>query len=243
MPDKETKKYIDDSIKKLQNQFDSGSRSPGFNEDITGGGHGTIKKDGKRHNVADYILGRLGVTTKFLKLLEQSDDEVDIAGYGQVWIKDDVPNILMYTDDAGNQFSISAGVQRSMNIEIRDGGTPGTNLQCAESTQRNFNAPSSTNATTLAKSGTEGSWSLSADGTVITLDLTEDVIGILNVGVMYNDLADGAGNTYMVIAEVSGNNILFTLTVAGSTSNIDWTTVTATASDAILFNISFITST
>jgi len=40
----------------------------------------------------------------FLK--EQSAALADIAGWGQLWVRDDVPNILMFTDDAGTDFVV-----------------------------------------------------------------------------------------------------------------------------------------
>jgi hypothetical protein len=38
---------------------------------------------------------------------EQAAAEADIAGDGQVWVRNDVPNTLMFTDDTGNDFVVS----------------------------------------------------------------------------------------------------------------------------------------
>jgi hypothetical protein len=39
---------------------------------------------------------------------ESSAAQADQAAYGQIWVKDDTPNILMFTDDAGTDVQISA---------------------------------------------------------------------------------------------------------------------------------------
>lgn len=127
MLDKEIKKYIDDSVKKLQKQFNFGFSSPGFNEAINGGGHGLFKKEGKWNNIADYIMGRLGLISTFLRLLEQSAAGADVAGYGQLWILDNDPNELWYTDDAGNSMLIASltnniTVIDADDVNIADGG-------------------------------------------------------------------------------------------------------------------------
>jgi len=41
----------------------------------------------------------------------------DIAAYGQVWVRDDVPNTLMFTDDAGTDFAIGGAAGRHQFVE------------------------------------------------------------------------------------------------------------------------------
>ena len=38
---------------------------------------------------------------------EQADALSDAEGFGQLWIHDDAPNILVFTDDAGNDFTVN----------------------------------------------------------------------------------------------------------------------------------------
>ena len=83
-----------------------GITSTDFNEGIDGGGHGLIKKEKKWHSVIDFILARLGVTTTILKLKERAASEADVAGYGQLWIKNTAPCELWFTDDAGTDTQI-----------------------------------------------------------------------------------------------------------------------------------------
>ena len=44
----------------------------------------------------------------------------DIAAYGQVWVKDDAPNILMYTDDAGTDFEITNNARWQFVVQTGD---------------------------------------------------------------------------------------------------------------------------
>ena len=48
--------------------------------------------------------------TATLLIEERSAAAADQGGYGQLWVRDDTPNVLMFTDDAGTDFEISAGV-------------------------------------------------------------------------------------------------------------------------------------
>lgn len=50
-----------------------------------------------------------------LQLAEAPANELPLPGYGQVWVKDDAPNTLWFTDDSGIDFQLGVG----------DGGIPG----------------------------------------------------------------------------------------------------------------------
>jgi len=41
-----------------------------------------------------------------LKIKEASAAETDTSDYGQLWVKDDSPNVLMFTDDAGSDYEV-----------------------------------------------------------------------------------------------------------------------------------------
>src|SRR3989344_691045 len=45
--------------------------------------------------------GNLLLTRGTLLIAEQADADTDIAGYGQLWVDNLTPNVLMFTDDAG----------------------------------------------------------------------------------------------------------------------------------------------
>jgi len=46
-----------------------------------------------------------------MSMKEQANANADVAAYGQLWIKSDTPNGLMFTDDAGNDVAIAAGAK------------------------------------------------------------------------------------------------------------------------------------
>ena len=46
-------------------------------------------------------------------LTEQPSAGVDVPGDGQIWVKDDTPNVLKFTDDAGQDFDISTATAAS----------------------------------------------------------------------------------------------------------------------------------
>ena len=48
-------------------------------------------------------------STGQLKLREASSAVSDVAGYGQIWIKNETPNELYFTNDAGNDIQITSG--------------------------------------------------------------------------------------------------------------------------------------
>ena len=43
-----------------------------------------------------------------LLVQEQTTANTDVAGYGQFWVKDDAPNVPMFTDDTGADFNLTA---------------------------------------------------------------------------------------------------------------------------------------
>ena len=55
------------------------------------------------------VLRLTEIDVKFLvplKILEGGAAKADTPGYGQLWVKDDGPNILRFTDDAGTDFIV-----------------------------------------------------------------------------------------------------------------------------------------
>ena len=47
------------------------------------------------------------ITNTSLFLVESADAAADVAGSGQVWVDDQTPNQLKFTNDAGTDFGIS----------------------------------------------------------------------------------------------------------------------------------------
>jgi hypothetical protein len=140
--------------------------------------------------------------------------------------------------------SDSKSILRKIQLQVGNGATPGTNLDIVKYTSqgREYNAPTITNANDLAKSGTNGSYSLSSNGENLTLDISETVVSVISIGVISDDLNNGGGGGYYVHTLVIDGNIQFMVEKSGSTTNLDWTTVTNTGSDVIIFDVLFITS-
>ena len=63
-------------------------------------------------NTITELLRFIGATDPYIKvtnglyLAEQAAALADIAGLGQVWVRDDAPNVLMFTDDLGTDFQL-----------------------------------------------------------------------------------------------------------------------------------------
>ncbi len=61
--------------------------------------------------------GDIGTTSKYFanihsrryRIEEEAAAESSYAGWGQIWVKNDTPNKLMFTDDAGNDFDLTVG--------------------------------------------------------------------------------------------------------------------------------------
>jgi len=79
--------------------------------------YGSFQHDGTNLNLtagvtsttADFVMGGSFTgnikSEKSISILEAADAIADTANYGQIWVRNDAPNTLMYTDDAGNDFT------------------------------------------------------------------------------------------------------------------------------------------
>jgi hypothetical protein len=136
-------------------------------------------------------------------------------------------------------------IYRQMAFRFTPGATPGTNISCIDVNNAAFeyNAISSTDGSDIAKSGSSGSWSLSADGKDITLDITEAVVmaGLLQP-IQINLNNSSTSDVYYGHSEVSSGNINFQIRSWGSNVALDWTTILQ-AGDRFQFKLTFLTST
>lgn len=142
-------------------------------------------------------------------------------------------------------YATGRNVYRLTGLILQPGATPNTNIDITQAgdSGSSFNKPTITNADDLAKSGTSGSFSLSADGLDITLDLTEDVIGIASFTVTCHDLnSSSTSEVYFPYATAGGSNLIIKIRKRGSTNDVDWTTI-LDSGDYFTFTIAYITST
>lgn len=68
----------------------------------------------------DVVLTNSLYTNTGLYLLERADDVGHVATWGHIWVKNDAPNTLWFTDDAGNNFQL--GLVIGTNVQAWDAG-------------------------------------------------------------------------------------------------------------------------
>lgn len=140
--------------------------------------------------------------------------------------------------------SAPRSVVRTVTFDISPGATPGTNIDVtvAVTAGRHYNLPILTDATNLAKSGTSGSYSLSSSGAVLTVDLTEVVLGILSSSITVHDInSSSTTEMWTGVAIAQSDKIDLGLVPRGSTSRIDLTGV-MDAGDRVDILVCFITA-
>ncbi len=76
--------------------------------DATFQDYGQFQHDGTFFNFSAHQTTGLKIRDVPLYLEERAADGGAVAAFGQVWVRDDVPNVLMYTDDTGVDFVISS---------------------------------------------------------------------------------------------------------------------------------------
>jgi len=197
----------------------------------------TYKENGTTGNSAFSLIFRTsptGTTTRNTALTLDSSQNATFAGD----IKANTNNYVL------EGYTTGRSVLRTVYLQLEPGATPGTNLNITDLTDatHGYNAPTITDAVNLAKSGTEGSFSLSATGADLTFDLTEDIVGIVALTIV-NPVWNSAEVEPYYIYPYSQSNVLhFSIRKAGSATILDWTTI-LDASDDIRIYVSFITST
>jgi hypothetical protein len=59
------------------------------------------------NGVSELVVGTTKITANTLFLNERSAAIADVAGDGQLWVLNDSPNILMFTDDSGQDYAVA----------------------------------------------------------------------------------------------------------------------------------------
>jgi hypothetical protein len=124
----------------------------------------TVNNDFAIYSAATFVIG------------EKAAAGADIGGYGQIWIRNDAPNTLMFTDDAGND-SVVSGNTTEVDYNYSSAVTstdPGAG-------SLNFNSVTIGSITTLyiddlISTGQDYGWALSnlADGDILTIRSVTD---------------------------------------------------------------------
>jgi len=222
-----------------------------------GKGSNTVILGAEGANIAVYATGGLIVNEEGFDVDSRIEGLSDVnlfyvnAGDDNIGIGTDTAteklqvegNIKANSNFVMEGVSSTRSVSRAIELRVQPGATPGTNINVTNtSIVTGYNPPTITDATDLAKSGTVGSFSLSADGLTITLDLTEDVIGILNCAIQLHDInSSSTTEMYVSHAAMASSNMTIILRKRGGTASIDLTTI-MDAGDRADILIGFITS-
>ena len=137
---------------------------------------------------------------------------------------------------------VAGGIIRAVTLRLEPGATPGTNINVTvQASTSGYNLPTITDATDLAKSGTSGSFSLNAGGTQLTMDITENITGILSSAIQAHDInSSSTTEMYVPFAQVSSNNLRISLRKRGGAGSVDLTPI-LDAGDLCDILIGFIT--
>lgn len=132
-------------------------------------------------------LNNLGVAF----LTEQAAAEADVAGKGQVWVKTDTPNSLMFTDDTGQDFRVGGQLINTQNgnytLDLDDAGR--TIHKASGGAGETFTIPA--NASVAFQPGTAIAFSNSGGGD-LTIAITSDTLVLATDGSTGSrTLADG----------------------------------------------------
>ena len=140
-------------------------------------GSDIVFKDQAGDSVARFIDGLTYIEGSILEE-ERAAAVVDLAGYGQIWIKDDTPNNLYFTDDTGQDVAITANGELATTARI-------TALEAAVPTTGTFDTDWAGFST--AQSST---WTYRVSGNIVTIfcdqfgatsDATTFVSGVTDV--------------------------------------------------------------
>ena len=117
-------------------------------------------------------------------------------------------------------------ITRSLSLRFEAGAVPNTNIDASNVNQATvgYNGAEITDGADIAKSGSDGSFALDASGEVITLDISENIIGFLGSSISALALNSGA-STYVIAATINSNNLEFRVRIVGTVANVDWTTI------------------
>ena len=142
-------------------------------------------------------------------------------------------------------YATGRNVLRSVRWRITPGATPGTNITiitgAVSGTQ--FNIPGLANATDLGKGATVGDYSLDAGGSIITVNTTETVVGIISTSFVIHDLnTSSTTGMWTPYTRIIADKLTLRIVPRGTQSPVDWTTV-MDAGDAVDMEVGFITST
>ena len=152
-------------------------------------------------------------------------------------------NVVSNSNYAVEGYSTGRNVMRSVTFRLQPGSTPNTNINVSVNDDVSFNKPTITNASNMAKDATSNSFSLNAAGTLITMDITENIVGIISHSVRIHDLnSSSTSELYCPHPKIASSNLTIGIMKRGTQGYTDWTAI-LDSGDMLDVMICFITST
>ncbi len=128
-------------------------------------------------------------------------------------------------------------------IRLQPGASAGTNINCTARTDNAWNYSALTDTANLAKSGSGGSFSLSADGITLTINTAKESVGVLGYGIKVHDVnSSSVTEMYFAQCNIVSGNLTFLVTKRGSSAGVDLTTI-LDAGDLLDFWVQYVTAT
>lgn len=154
--------------------------------------------------------------------------------------------VIVNSNHAMEGYSTGRNVFRSILLRLQPGATPGTNINATDISSvasAGFNVPTIVDGTNIAKSGTSNDFSLNAGGDVLTMDITEAIVGTAGASIKTHDL-NSSSTTEVYFPDISfvSGNLALSIFKRGTITKSDLTTILDTG-DLVDINISFVTST
>jgi hypothetical protein len=137
------------------------------------------------NGVSELVVGTTKITANTLFLNERSAAIADVAGDGQLWVLNDSPNILMFTDDSGQDYAVAM-----------NGGYVNDNVNVNNSW--NFNTTGNRSANFVSYHGDGGNDTITlgnSTGTGLTNFPIYDSITIIAPGSGNITISEGTGTT------------------------------------------------
>jgi hypothetical protein len=162
---------------------------------------------------ANAIITTGTVTSGPVFIAEQAAADADVAGQGQLWIKNDTPNTLWFTDDAGTDVQIGGAVTESFIIPLSDE----TSDLTTGAAKRTFRMPYAFTLTEVRCDVVTA-----PTGSVLTVDINEGGVSILSTKLTI-DAGEDTSETAATPAVISDSSladnakISFDIDTVGST--------------------------
>lgn len=123
-----------------------------------------------------------------LSIAERSNPPSPSNGYGSIWVQDDVPNTLWFTDDNGDDYQLNSGgsdgASGSLNVSDGNGGFQDTLLEVSFNTIQNTSGNVVVEGVSFSGNAISGVTSIESPSTVISINDSISVVGTITSGTL-----------------------------------------------------------